>query len=114
MPRRRRHDVVALPSLLALVVAVAACQADTGDAGCQLMNETTLPGTPLTLLQSARLDQVGGGYFLLGTDGSNVRWAAVSAAGVSGEQAYALPAGATGAYFAMAGVAAPADTVLIG
>ncbi len=114
MPRRRRHDVVAL---LALVVAVAACQADTGDAGCQLTNQATLPGTPLTLLQSARLDQIGGGYFLLGTDGSNVRWGKVSTAYggmLTGEQAYALPPDATVVYYAMAGVTAPADTVLIG
>jgi len=114
MPRRRRHDVVAL---LALVVTVAACQADTGDAGCQLTNQVTLPGTPLTLLQSARLDQIGGGYFLLGSDGSNVRWAKVSTdygGMLTGEEAYALPPEATVVYFAMAGVAAPADTVLIG
>ena len=85
MPRRRRHDVVAV-GLAALAVGSAACQADVGDAGCQLTRQVTLAGTPLTLLPDARLDQVGDGYFLLGSDGSTVRWAALSADGtLSGE-----------------------------
>jgi hypothetical protein len=114
MPRRRRHDVVAF-GLAALAVGAAACQADVGDAGCQLTRQVTLVGTPLTLLPDARLDQVGDGYFLLGSDGSNVRWAAVSADGtLSGEQAQPLPPGVSSAYFAVAGVAAPGDTVLVG
>jgi hypothetical protein len=113
MPRRRRHDVVAF-GLAALAVG-AACQADVGDAGCQLTRQVTLAGTPLTLLPDARLDQVGDRYFLLGSDGSNVRWAAVSADGVlSGEAAQPLPPGVTSAYFAAAGVAAAGDTILVG
>ena len=112
MPRRRRHDVVAF-GLAALAVG-AACQAESGDAGCQL-TQVTLAGTPLTLLPDARLDQVPGGYFLLGSDGSSVRWAALSAGGtLTGEQAYALPPSVTSAYFAVAGVQTPGDTVLVG
>ena len=114
MPRRRRHDVVAL-GLAALAVGAGACQAESGDAGCQLTRQVTLPATPLTLLQDARLDQVGDRYFLLGCDGSSVRWGAISADGtLSGEGAQPLPAGVTSAYFAVAGVSAPGDTILVG
>jgi hypothetical protein len=118
MPRRRRHDVVAF-GLAVLSLGAAACQADVGDAGCQLTRQVTLAGTPLTLLPDARLDQVGDRYFLLGSDtgsdGSNVRWAAISADGtLSGEGAQPLPPGVNSAYFAVAGVTTPADTVLVG
>ena len=114
MPRRRRHDVVVF-GLAALAVGVAACQAESGDAGCQLTQQVTLAGTPLTLLQDARLDQVGDGYFLLGTDGTSVRWGALSADGaLTGEQAYALPMDVSSAYFAVAGVNSPGDTILVG
>jgi hypothetical protein len=115
MPRRRRHDVVAV-AVVALACTAAACEADTGDAGCQLVPQSTLPGTPLTLLQNARLDQVGGGYFLIGNDDTTLRWGAVSADGtLSEEQAYPLPPDATaGLYYAMAGLAGPGDTVLLG
>ncbi len=114
MPRRRRHDVVAF-GLAALAAGVTACQAESGDAGCQLTRQVTLAGTPLTLLPDARLDQVGDHYVLLGSDGSNVRWAALSADGILGaEAAYALPPGVTSAYFAVAGVATAGDTVLVG
>ena len=114
MPRRRRHDLVAF-GLAALAVGSAGCQADVGDAGCQLTRQVTLAGTPLTLLPDARLDQVGDGYFLLGSDGSTVRWAALSADGtLSGEAAQPLPAGVTSPYFAVAGIATPGDTILVG
>jgi hypothetical protein len=114
MPRRRRHDVVAL-GLAALAIGAGGCQADVGDAGCQLTSQVTLAGTPLTLLQDARLDQVGDRYFLLGSDGTSVRWAALSTDGkLTDEEAYALPPGVTSAYFAVAGVQTPGDTVLVG
>jgi hypothetical protein len=114
MPRRRRHDVVVF-GLAALALGSTACQADAGDAGCQLTRQVTLAGTPLTLLPDARLDQVGDGYFLLGSDGNNVRWAAVSADGtLSGEEAQPLPPGVTSAYYAVAGARTPGDTVLVG
>jgi hypothetical protein len=117
MPRRRRHDVVT--SLLAALVATlglgaGACEADAGDAGCQLTLQVTLAGTPLTLLSNARIDQVGGSFVLLGSDGSNVRWAALAADGTLGpEQAFPLPNGVTSAYYAAAGLQSPGDTVLL-
>jgi len=114
MPRRRRHDVIAFTTA-ALTLALAGCDADVGDAGCQITEEVTLPGTPLTLLSNARLDQVAGGYFLLGNDQTTVRWGKLDASGnLSEEQAFALPTGVTQAYYAMAGAATPGDTVVIG
>jgi hypothetical protein len=114
MPRRRRHDVIAFTTV-ALTLALAGCDAEVGDAGCQIMQEMTLAGTPLTLLGNARLDQVGDRYFLLGNDQTTVRWGALDASsGLSGEQAFALPTGVTQVYYAVAGAEAPGDTVLIG
>lgn len=117
MPRRRRHDVIAFATA-ALTLAFAGCDADVGDAGCQITHEATLPGTPLTLLGNARLDQVGDHYFLLGNDQTTVRWGkldALDAGGaLSGEQAFALPNGVTQAYYAVAGAETPGDTVVIG
>ncbi len=113
MPRRRRHDVITLATA-ALALGLGGCDADVGDAGCQITQEVTLAGTPLTLLADARLDQVGNGYFLLGSDQTTVRWGALGADGtLSGEQAFALPAGVTQAYYAVAGAQTPGDTVLI-
>jgi hypothetical protein len=113
MPRRRRHDVVTLATA-ALALGLVGCDADVGDAGCQITQEVTLAGTPLTLLGNARLDEVGDGYFLLGSDSTTVRWGALSASGaLSGEQAYALPPTVTQAYYAVAGAQTPGDTVLI-
>jgi hypothetical protein len=75
----------------------------------------TLMGTPLTLLGNARLDEVGGSYFLLGSDQTAVRWGALDMNGnLSGEEAFALPTGVTQAYYAVAGAETPGDTVLIG
>ena len=122
MPRRRRHGVVSGAALAALAAGLGACQADAGNANCQVASPVSLAGTPLTLLANARLDQVGAGYFLLGTDPAptgtepvSVRWAAIDDNGnLTGEQAFALPQGVTQAYFAMAGATAPGDTVIIG
>ena len=117
MPRRRRDDVVT--GLLAALVAAlglgaGACEADPGDAGCQLTLQVTLAGTPLTLISDARIDQVGGGFFLLGSDGSNLRWAPLRADGTLGsQQAFPLPSGVTSAYYAVAGLQTPGDTVLL-
>src|SRR5438270_11846270 len=116
MPRRRRHGVVAVVALAA--VAAAGCQADLGTAGCQITKQTTVPGTPLTLLPDARLDVIGAGYALIGYDpGANaVRWAMGSEGALGTEHAFGLPAGVMNPVFAMAGTptGAPGDTVLIG
>jgi len=108
-------------SALALATAAltaVACQADVGDANCQLKQQIVLagaPNSPLLLLPSARLDQVGDGFWLIGSDGAAVRWAALAADGtLSAEQAFELPAGATNPVYAVAGVETPGDTVLIG
>ena len=130
MPRRRRHGVAApsqqprrgcgaIAALLALaaVAGSAGCQADLGTAGCQITKQTTLPGTPLTLLPDARLDMIGSGYALIGYDpGANaVRWALGSDGALGTEHAFGLPPGVTNPMFAMAGTptGTPGDTVLI-
>lgn len=115
MPRRRRHGVAAAFVGLA---AAAGCQADLGTAGCQITKQTTVPGTPLTLLPDARLDMIGAGYALIGYDpGANaVRWAVGSGGALGTEYAFGLPAGVMNPIFAMAGTPGgePGDTVLIG
>ncbi len=107
MSRRRRHGVVAWLALSA--VSAAGCEADLGTAGCRIAHQTTLPGSPLTLLPNARLDVVGAGYVLMGYDAPTnaVRWATLSTSGTLGtERAYPLPVGVQSALFAVA--AAPA------
>ena len=89
VPRRRRHDVVALRgSLRAGRSALAGCQADVGDAGCQL-TQAGDPGRDAAHAAAGRpARQVGDGFFLLGSDGTTVRWAALDADGtLGGEQA---------------------------
>jgi hypothetical protein len=112
MPRRGRG----LTPLAALFASgIGACSTDLTDSGCRITLETALPGTPLTLLSDARLDRVGTGFFLLGSDGSVVRWAPVGADGSLGvEQSFSLAAGVSSPLVAVAGVDAPGDTILIG
>ncbi|HVV17678.1 MAG TPA: hypothetical protein VHH90_10770 [Polyangia bacterium] len=122
MPRRRRHGVARsflTAALVALSAAATGCQEDLGTAGCQITTQTTVPGSPLTLLADARLDMIGGGYALIGYDraANSVRWAQGGTDGMLGaEHAFGLPAGVTNPVFAMAATptGAPADTVLIG
>ena len=120
MPRTRRGltTAPAAGALLAAALGLCACQADLGNADCQLTQQTVLAGSPssvLLLLPNLRIDQVGAGFFLIGSDGTAVRWAAMAADGtLSNEQAFALPAGATNSFYAVAGASAPGDTVLIG
>jgi hypothetical protein len=116
MPRRRRHGVAAL---LALVAAGAAgCQAaDLGTAGCQITKQWTLSGSPLTLLPDARLDAVGAGYVLIGSDQQAVRWATLDVNGTLGDpSAFGLPTGVSSPLFAVAGSSTTSrgDTVLVG
>jgi hypothetical protein len=109
--------VTATAALTAALTTVA-CQADVGDANCQLKQQVVLAGSPgsqLLLLPNARLDQVGAGFVLIGSDATAVRWAALAADGtLATEQAFELPAGATSPVYAVAGLTTPGDTVLIG
>ena len=106
---------VGLASLLTASLALGACQTDTGTAGCQLTLEVPMAHSPLTLLPDARLDVVGDGFFLVGSDGTNVMWASIAANGALGpEESLAIPAGATQNVFAFAQSAAPADTLVVG
>src|SRR6185312_935349 len=111
--RRQRHGLVAL-SLAVAAVTAAGCQADLGTAGCQIKQQVTLPGSPLTLLHDVRLDVIGSGYVLMGYDpaANAVRWATLDAAdGTLGEEhAYGLLPGVQDPLFAMAAAPPPAPT----
>jgi hypothetical protein len=106
---------VGLASLLTASLVLGACQTDTGTAGCQITLEVPLAHSPLMLLPDARLDVVGDGFFLVGSDGTNVMWASLAANGGLGpEESLAIPSGTTETLFAFAQTAAPADTLLVG
>jgi hypothetical protein len=117
-PGRGLSATFTAAALATAALTTIACQADVGDANCQLKQQVVLVGAPsskLLLLPDARLDQVGDGFFLIGNDATAVRWAALAADGtLSTEQAFELPAGATGPVYAVAGLQTPGDTVLIG
>jgi hypothetical protein len=124
MPRRASDGLTAFLFLATLGVAttlgLAACQSsDSGTGGCQLSQQTILPGTPLTLLPDARLDRAGDGFVLLGVDAdrATIRWATLDpAAGQLGtERALPLPGGvpAGGPWLAVIGAQPPNDSVLI-
>ncbi len=132
LPRRPRwakpssvHAILTALSTLALAGAGAGCQADLGTAGCQVTQQTTLPGSPLTLLKDVRLDVIGSNYALIGHDpvANAIRWATLDAtSGTMGaEHAYGLPMGVQNPLFALAAAPVamgqtpvPGDTVLIG
>ena len=102
-------------AMTVLVVGLAACSTDVGTAGCEPTLEVPLPGTPLTLLRDARLIAVGTGFLLIGSDGTEVRWATLAADGTLGaEQSYLLPQEASAPFYAVSGAVAPEDTVLVG
>jgi hypothetical protein len=121
MPRSRGHRLtrpralVGATALAGLAGALLnACQTDSATPSCRLQQEIELPGTPLTLLPGARLDQVGGGFVLIGYDGQQVRWATVDLTGLLGtEQNVALAPPAAGPWFGLTGVSAPGDTLLM-
>jgi hypothetical protein len=75
-----------------------------------------LPGTtPLPLWPEVRIDRLDGGFVLLGSDTTAVRWTAIDMMGTTAaEQVVALPPGALRAYYALAGAGAPGDTVVVG
>jgi hypothetical protein len=75
-----------------------------------LPEETLLP-----LLTDVRIDRLGAGSVILGSDGTSVRWTMIGANGAVGmEQSYPLPSDTLGAFYALAGVDAPGDHVIIG
>jgi hypothetical protein len=116
-PGRGLSATFSAVALATAALTTLACQADVGDANCQLKQQIVLvgaPSSPLLLLQTARLDQVGDGFLLIGSDKGAVRWAALAADGtLSAEQVFELPAGATNPLYAVAGLETPGDTVLI-
>src|SRR5436190_2242082 len=119
MPRRRSHRLTVATTtagLGGLALTLAACQAGPTDNGCLVTRQIVLGGTtPLPLAPEVRVDRVGAGLVVLGSDGSAVRWTAIDAAGtVAAEQAYALPPETIRASYAMAGVDAPGDRVIVG
>jgi hypothetical protein len=121
MPRRSGHDLNARAALRLLAVAgalgAAACQTtQTTITGCQIAQEVAVPGSPLTLLPSARLDRVGAGFALLGADadGATARWTIFdpTAGTLGAESAAPVQAGAAGPWLALASGKAPGDTLL--
>ncbi|HEY7377018.1 MAG TPA: hypothetical protein VIF57_32965, partial [Polyangia bacterium] len=125
MPRRRSDGLtdltfgttaVGAAAALVAVAALAGCQAGTADTGCQIGRQIVLPGTtPLPLWPEVRIDRLDGGFVILGSDTTAVRWTAIDMAGtVATEQVVALPPGALRAYYALAGAGAPGDTVVVG
>lgn len=103
-----------LAGLTASTVAVGCKSDDPPPSTCSFVS-TRLDGSPLTLLSDARLDRVGAGFVLLGSDAANVRWATLGLDGHLGaEHAVAVPAHTDGPWFAMAGTAAtPGDHLIV-
>jgi len=123
MPRRPGHDLgVAghLATLAGLALNAAACQTSdaTGVASCQIAQEVSAPGSPLTLLADARLERVATSSFVLtgfDADRATARWVNYDpAAGALGaEHALALQTAAAGPWLAIATQSAPGDTLLV-
>jgi hypothetical protein len=78
-------------------------------------HQASAPSPSIILLPDARLDSVGDGFVLLGTDGANVLWAVVGKDGVivGDEQSIPIPAHTAGPWFAAAGKNAPGDQIVI-
>ena len=100
---------------LALAIG-SGCQPEPGDVGCEVAREVALPDTiPLALLPDVRADRVGNGLVLIGADAAAVRWLTIDENGVAGtEQALPLPADTTAVHYALGGVSAPGDRVIVG
>jgi hypothetical protein len=123
MPRRRSglsDRIAGVSSVVGSVVAalaLAGCQAGSTDIGCQITRQIVMPGTtPLPLWTNVRIDRVGGSVVILGTDDTTaVRWSVIDPGGVVGaEQVLALPPSTLRAFYGLAGVGAPGDTVIVG
>lgn len=107
---------VAVIAVGSLAFAMGGCQTELGDVGCEVAREIALPDTmPLALLPDVRADRVGNGLVLIGADDAAVRWLTIDENGVAGtEQALPLPADTTAVHYALGGVSAPGDRVIIG
>jgi hypothetical protein len=119
MSRCRSHRLTVATiaaGLGGLALTLAACQAGPTDNGCLVTRQIVLGGTtPLPLAPEVRVDRVGAGLAVIGSDGSAVRWTAIAAAGaVAAEQAFALPPETVRASYAMAGAETPGDRVIVG
>src|SRR5262245_54183838 len=121
MPRRRSHGltfgtIAGGPIAVVLVVALSGCPNTNPDNGCQVRRQLVFPSTSeLALLPQVQIEPLGSGYVILGSDGATARWVTIDAAGTFGtEQALTLPADTLGASFALAGVDAPGDRVIVG
>ena len=107
---------------LTFVPLAAGCSNDPARSTCaveytnvNVARPSGASSVPLTLLPDARLDAVGDGFVLLGTDGSSVRWALLGRDGVAtgDEQSLAVPPHAAGPWFAVAGLNTPGDHIVI-
>lgn len=110
----RSLRVAALAFVALAFVAVGGCGGGDGPATTCVLDQHPLDGSPLTLLPDARLDAVGDRFVLLGSDGSRVRWASLSQTGTLGpEHEIDVPDHDAGPWFAVAGVATPADRLVV-
>ncbi|HXU02307.1 MAG TPA: hypothetical protein VN903_15180, partial [Polyangia bacterium] len=121
MPRRRSYGLTfsaafnAATASIALLAA-AGCQNGPSDNGCQIARQVVLPGTlPLALLPEIQVERLGPTTIVLGSDASSVRWVSIAMDGTLGtEQSVALPPGTIRAVYALAGVDAPGDKIIVG
>jgi len=116
MPRRRRDGLIGLGAAVAALAVFSGCQAESGDVGCQVAREISLPDTtPLSLLPNVRAHRLGSGLVLIGSDATAVRWLPIDENGVAGtEQALPLPAGTLEVHTALAGASAAGDRIIVG
>lgn len=100
--------------VVGLLVFVAAGCSDALVPSTCVIEKHRIEGTPLTLLPDARLDRVGDGFVLLGSDGDNVRWASLGTEGVIGAEHFiAVPAHVGQPWFAVAGTSGPMDHLVV-
>lgn len=117
-----RRSAVAILGLTVWVAALPGCGDDPARSACLVESRQVAladqPGpavTPLMLLPGARLDVVGGGFVLLGTDGTYVRWAQLTGEGIVMGQEHAIPVPehSGGPWFGVAGLNAPGDHLVV-
>jgi hypothetical protein len=123
MPRRRSHGLTFAAAaagagvlIFGGVFGLSGCQVGADDNGCSVLHQLVIPGTtPLALLTDVRIDRAGDGLVIFGNDGTAVRWIVVDGNGAIGtEQSFPLPPDTLAAHYALAGVEAPRDRVIIG